>query len=60
MLNKIRRAANPFKAAKDNSAGLTEAAVEFIKNQTSFAHKMARLGKFWNSTLMFDGYISGR
>ncbi len=60
MLDKIRRAPNPFKAAKDNSAGLTEAAVEFVKRQSTFAHKAARLAKFWNSTLMYDGYISGR
>ena len=40
MLRKIADAPNVRQAADDNSAGLTEAAVQFVKNQSTFVHKV--------------------
>ncbi len=61
MFAKIRQARDPHQAAYVSSSGLTEAAVEFIKQQSQFAHKVARLTKFWNASIVYTGKkISGR
>jgi hypothetical protein len=60
MLEKIKRSGDLRKASTDNSAGLTEASVEFVKRQTTFVHKVARLAKFWNTTVFYPKYVSGR
>jgi hypothetical protein len=60
MLEKIKGSPDLRRAATDNSAGLTEAAVEFVKRQTAFVHKVARLAKFWNTTVFYPKYVSGR
>ncbi len=60
MFVKIRQAPDPYKAARANSAGLTEAAVEFVKQQSQFAHRVARLAKYWNATIMYTKNLSGR
>ena len=44
MLKLIRESDNPREAAAMNSAGLTEAAVEFVKMQSSFVHKVKHQG----------------
>ena len=44
MLKFIRESDNPQEAAAMNSAGLTEAAVEFVKIQSSFVHKVKHEG----------------
>ena len=40
MLDRIAGSEDQRQAATDNSAGLTETAVEFVKGQTSFVHKV--------------------
>ena len=40
MLEKITLSSDKRQAATDNSAGLTETAVEFVKQQTPFVHKV--------------------
>ena len=59
LFEKIRQSANPSAASRANSAGLTEAAVEFIKQQSQFAHRVARLTKYWNATIVYTGKIGG-
>jgi hypothetical protein len=42
------------------SSGLSELALQFIKKQSAFIHDLCRLAKFWNFTISFEGYVSGR
>lgn len=41
------------------SSSLADATVRFMKQQSSFAHEMVRIVKFWYQTLYFPKYISG-
>merc|ERR1719481_426732 len=50
----------PAKTSSNMSAELTELAVQFVKKKSKFVHDLARLAKFWNQTILFSGYISGR
>ena len=60
LLEKVKQSSNPGRMAQDNSAGFSESAVEFVRQKSSFCHKLARLCKYWNSTLYIDKYVSGR
>ena len=60
MFQKIKRSPDPYKTSMENSAAMSEAAVAFVMKQSTFVHQMARLGKYWNSTIQHSGYISGR
>jgi hypothetical protein len=42
------------------SSGLSELAVQFAKKQSAFIHDLCRLAKFWNGTVLYEGYVSGR
>ena len=42
------------------SSGLSELAVQFAKKQSAFIHDLCRLAKFWNGTVLFEKYVSGR
>ncbi|CAF3527770.1 unnamed protein product, partial [Rotaria sp. Silwood2] len=42
------------------SSGLSELALKFMKKQSGFIHDLCRLAKFWNCTIVFDRYVSGR
>ncbi|CAF1390406.1 unnamed protein product [Adineta steineri] len=42
------------------SSGLSELALKFMKKQSGFIHDLCRLAKFWNCTIVFDQYVSGR
>jgi hypothetical protein len=42
------------------SSGLSELALEFTTKQSAFIHDLCRLAKFWNRTILFDQYLSGR
>lgn len=42
------------------SSGLSELAVQFLKNQSAFIHDLCRLAKFWNGTVLFEARVSGR
>lgn len=42
------------------SAGLSELALQFIQTKSAFVHHLCRLAKFWNSTVLFEQYVSGR
>ena len=42
------------------SGGLSELALQFIQTQSSFIHNLCRLAKFWNCTILFEQYVSGR
>jgi hypothetical protein len=53
----IRR--NPSQGYKYGST-VCEIATQFMKDQSSFVHDVARLAKFWNKTLHIDCNISGR
>jgi hypothetical protein len=53
----IRR--NPSQGYKYGSS-VCEIASQFMKDQSSFVHDVARLSKFWNKTLHIDCNISGR
>ncbi len=60
MLRHIEKADNPTKSAKVNSSGLTEATIEFVQSQSTFVLQVARLAKYWNSTLLYNEYLAGR
>lgn len=40
-------------------SGLSKKAVEFVKTQSSFAHEIARLAKFWNKTIILEWLLDG-
>lgn len=40
--------------------GLSEGTVIFMKEQSPFAHAMARLLKFWSHSVLVSGYFNGR
>jgi len=42
------------------SSGLSELALQFMEKQSGFIHDLCRLTKFWNFTILFDQYVSGR
>jgi hypothetical protein len=41
-------------------SGLSELALQFMEKQSGFIHDLCRLTKFWNHTILFDQYVSGR
>ena len=45
---------------RPNSAELVEGTVLFMKEQSSFAHTLARLLKFWSHSLLVPGFFNGR
>jgi hypothetical protein len=42
------------------SSGLSELALEFMRMQSGFIHDLCRLAKYWNGTVLFEQYVSGR
>ena len=54
LLAAIRREPNPEEVASLHSAGLTETAVEFVKQQSAFVHKVTRKHSSWMPTDRFD------
>lgn len=60
VLEKIRQLPKLTENSYKYSTSLTETQVEFVKRQSSFAHKLIRLAKYWNKTLFIDSYVSGR
>lgn len=62
MLDKIRESGNPQQAATMNSSGLTEAAVEFVKQQTPFVHKVhisaAAFGLYTQKSTVHGGFLN--
>ena len=60
LLKYIENADNPTKCAKVNSSGLTEASIKFAQSQSHFVLQVARLAKYWNSTLLYNEYLAGR
>ena len=50
---------------KEKSVSFVEMNIQFAKEQSAFAHEVARLAKFWNKTIILesltdDSYVSGR
>ena len=62
LLDNIKKMAtkDQIEMAKNNSAGTSELAVEYVKNKSAFCHELARVCKYWNSTIYIDRYVSGR
>lgn len=59
-MNKIRNLENPSRQGYKYSSSMAETQVEFIRNQSEFAHNFIRLAKYWNKTLFITTYLSGR
>jgi hypothetical protein len=51
---------NPQKDSYEYSPSLDESQVKFVKEQSSYAHDLIRLAKYWNKSLFIEEYISGR
>ncbi len=49
---------HPNEFAKDHNAGFAEAAVLFVQEQSPFVKKVARLAKYWNTTVFFKEHLS--
>ena len=60
LLCKIKQSDNAQQMAKDNSAGFSELAVEYVKKKSAYCHELARICKYWNSNLPIETYVSGR
>lgn len=59
-LAQIMRLKNPSIDGYKFSSSLSETQVDFIKNQSQFAHRLIRLAKYWMHSLLIKEYISGK
>jgi hypothetical protein len=60
VLKIIKELPNPPEDSYEYSPSLDESQVEFVKKQSSYAHDLIRLAKYWNKSLFIEEYISGR
>uniref|UniRef100_T1JEY7 2'-5'-oligoadenylate synthetase 1 domain-containing protein n=1 Tax=Strigamia maritima TaxID=126957 RepID=T1JEY7_STRMM len=60
VLEEIGKLRHPSKDGYRWSSSLIYDQVEFIKKQSSFAHHVIRLAKFWNRSIYIEEYVSGR